>query len=419
MSLRTLFVDFNSFFASVEQQERPELRGRPVAVVPMLADTTCCIAASYEAKAFQVKTGTKVREARLRCPGIHLIEARPQLYVDYHHRLVDIIESCIHVEKVLSIDEMACHLTGPLREEARATELALRIKQTIYDRGYPALRCSIGIAPNTFLAKTASDMQKPDGLTILRETDLPHALHSLTLRDLCGIGENMELRLRRKGILTVAQLCAASKETLRAVWGGIEGERFYDRLRGREVYEPPTNRTTVSHSHVLAPDERTHPRAAAVLNRLLQKAAMRLRKLHHMAGRMGVSVKYTDGSRWNNEMRFRETDDTLQLLRILDRLWSRREQSATPMAVGVVLFELVPREGTTLPLFEKPAVSDSLNRAIDTLNKRYGKNTVYFGGAHHALGSAPMRIAFNRIPDPFTEGDALPAFVPPSARDKK
>ena len=107
LPLRALYVDFNSYFASVEQQLRPELRGRPVGVLPVLAETTCCIAASYEAKAFGVKTGTPVYEARKRCPGIVLLEARPPLYVEMHHRLVATVESCTPVGRVLSIDEMA------------------------------------------------------------------------------------------------------------------------------------------------------------------------------------------------------------------------------------------------------------------------------------------------------------------------
>src|SRR6187402_2836954 len=103
MSLSTLFVDLNSYFASVEQQVQPELRGKPVGVVPLMADTTCCIAASYEAKAFGISTGTKVAEARRLCPGIHLVEADHKVYVEYHDRLVAAVESCVHVDRVLSI----------------------------------------------------------------------------------------------------------------------------------------------------------------------------------------------------------------------------------------------------------------------------------------------------------------------------
>ncbi len=106
--LNWLFVDMNSYFASVEQDTRPELRGRPVAIVPMMADTTCCLAASYEAKAFGVKTGISVADAKQLCPGLVLVEARHELYVQYHHRIIEAVESCLPVTAVLSVDEMAC-----------------------------------------------------------------------------------------------------------------------------------------------------------------------------------------------------------------------------------------------------------------------------------------------------------------------
>src|SRR5271168_1308237 len=112
MALRALFVDFNSYFSSVEQQEQPHLRGRPVAVVPVMTDSTCCIAASYEAKRFGIKTGTNVGEARKRCPGLVVVEARPSLYVEYHHRLIAVVDACVPVTQVRSIDEMSCTLRG-------------------------------------------------------------------------------------------------------------------------------------------------------------------------------------------------------------------------------------------------------------------------------------------------------------------
>ena len=102
--LNWLFVDMNSYFASVEQDSRPELRGLPIAIVPMMADTTCCLAASYEAKALGVKTGTIVSDAKQLCPGLVLVEARHELYVEYHHRIVEAVESCIPVTAVMSVD---------------------------------------------------------------------------------------------------------------------------------------------------------------------------------------------------------------------------------------------------------------------------------------------------------------------------
>ena len=152
MSLNALYVDFNSYFASVEQQTRPELRGKPIGVLPVMAETTCCIAASYEAKAFGIKTGTMVRDARKLCKDMVFVEARPSLYVEFHHKLIEIVESCTHVEKVLSIDEMVCKLTGSQRVKENALQLADLIKKKI-SKQYPFIRSSIGIAPNTFLGK--------------------------------------------------------------------------------------------------------------------------------------------------------------------------------------------------------------------------------------------------------------------------
>src|SRR5512140_1315283 len=112
MPLTSLLVDFNSYFASVEQEVEPRLRGKPLGVVPMLADTTVCIAASVEAKTYGVRTGTKVAEARRLCPGIEFVIARHEIYIEYHHRAVEVVDSVVPVRAVLSIDEMDCELSG-------------------------------------------------------------------------------------------------------------------------------------------------------------------------------------------------------------------------------------------------------------------------------------------------------------------
>ncbi len=186
--LNWLFVDLNSYFASVEQQARPELRGRPVGVVPMMADTTVCIAASYEAKAFGVRTGTVVADAKRMCPGMVLVEARHELYVEYHHRIVEAVESCLPVTAVLSMDEMACRLMGRERPLLAAMELGRKVKRAHPGAGRAHVRSSVGLATNRYLAKVASDMEKPDGLVALPLDILPEALRQLELRDLPGIG---------------------------------------------------------------------------------------------------------------------------------------------------------------------------------------------------------------------------------------
>ncbi len=414
MALNALYVDFNSYFTSVEQQLRPELRGKPIGVLAVMAETTCCIAASYEAKAFGIKTGTMVRDARKLCRDIIFVEARPSIYVEYHHKLIEIVESCTHVEKVLSIDEMVCFLTGSQQAKENALKLAAKIKRVI-NKQYPFIRCSIGIAPNTFLAKTASNMQKPDGCVVIEDTDIPQKLFSLKLRALNGIGKQMGARLNRYKIETVEQLYALNREQLRAAWGSIEGERYYDKLRGIEPFYVKNSRSSLGHSHVMPPEQRNLAGAKAVLHRLLQKAAMRLRSYDLLTSHISVKVKLRnpktkETSRFYNESDISATDNTLKLTDALEALFKelpRACKNNEPIAVGVNFTNLVNSVDAAFDLFAaKPNANEAkLNKALDILNLKYGKNTVYFAGAHEALKDAPMRIAFNHIPDLIVEED--------------
>ena len=408
MPLRTLAVDFNSFFASCEQQEQPRLRGRPVGIVPVLAESTCCIAASYQAKALGVKVGTGIAEARLRCPDIQFIEARPGVYVRYHHRLLEVIESCIHVTAVKSIDEVECDLTATFAPRAKAETVARQIKSEVARRIGPCLTSSIGIASNWLLAKMASDLQKPDGLVVLEDTDIPGKLLDLQPQDFPGIGPRMNLRLRAHGIDTVGKLYAATKAELRGLWGGVEGERMHARLRGDAIPFITEKHQTISHSHVLPPALRTEARSFAVLHRLLQKAAMRLRNIGHCAGGLTVFVGYRDDARWSDELRFNGTQDTLALTQALNQLWSRRPtglKRKTPLQVGLGLNRLLPLSAHTPGLFdhEQEIARERLHQAVDTLNQTFGNGTVYLGGAFGATEHTPMRIAFTRIPEPEVE----------------
>jgi DNA polymerase IV len=414
MSLNALYVDFNSYFASVEQQLRPELRGKPIGVLAVMAETTCCIAASYEAKAFGIKTGTMVRDARKLCRDIIFVEARPYIYVEHHHKLIEIVESCTHVEKVLSIDEMVCYLTGSQRTKENALKLADKIKREI-NKQFPFIRSSIGIAPNTFLAKIASNMQKPDGCVVIEDSDIPNKLFSLKLRALSGVGRQMEARLNHYGITTVEQLYAANRAQLRSAWGSIEGERYYDKLRGIEPYYVKNARSSLGHSHVLPPEQRNAESAKAVLHRLLQKAAMRMRSYDLLTSHISVKIKLRhnktkESARFYNESAITPTDNSLKLTESLETLvheFAKIDTHFEPIAVGVNFGSLSSANEYVDDLFaEKPSANEKkLNKALDILNLKYGKNTVYFAGAHGALKNAPMRIAFNYVPDLMVEKD--------------
>ena len=190
-SLKYLFLDLNSYFASVEQQENPALQGKPVAVVPMMTDATCAIAASYEAKAYGVKTGTKIYEAKQLCPNLQCVLARHDKYVDYHHAIRDAAEKILPINKIWSIDEFDCVLMGREQETENAIGLALKMKEQIAKDVGPYIKASIGLAPNSFLAKVGTELQKPNGLVVL--DDLPGPLFDLKLTDLPGIGANIKI----------------------------------------------------------------------------------------------------------------------------------------------------------------------------------------------------------------------------------
>lgn len=420
--LRWLFLDLNSYFASVEQELRPELRNRPVAVVPLMADTTCCIAASYEAKAFGVRTGTQVGEAKRLCPGIELVEARHEEYVAYHHKIVEAVERCVPVAAVMSIDEMACSLIGREQPLLNALDLARRVKAAVREHAGPTLRCSVGLATNRYLAKIASDMEKPDGLVALTPDILEAALLSLTPRDLPGIGARMEKHLHDRGIRSMQQLLKLSREEMNAVWGGVGGDKLWYWLRGEDFNDPELeHQKSVSQSHVLSPELRTPEGAYAVAHKLLHKAAMRLRSARLWATHLSVTLKFAvpkgsaskqhqsgiPQSGWSKGMTLIECQDNQTLVEGLQKLWAERPQGPTfqkPFFIGVALSNLVPEHLHTLSLFsglETEARRTRLTTTMDSLNHKYGTDTLFVASMLLARAAAPTRIAFTSIPDLF------------------
>ncbi len=433
-----LFLDLNSYFASVEQELRPELRGKPIAVVPVMADTSTVIAASYEAKAFGVKTGVKVGDARRMCPGLELVHARHREYVEYHHRVIEAVERCVPVSAVMSIDEMACSLLGRERRLLHALELAQSVKQSIRTHAGATLRCSIGLAPNRYLSKIASDMEKPDGLVALTPDILQAALAGLQLRDLPGIGAQMERRLLAAGIRTMPELLALGREGMREVWGGAGGDKLWFWLQGEDFHDAKLeHQKSISQSHVLPPELRNPEGAYAVLHKLLHKAAMRLRAARLWTTHVTLSIKYAvrpgrtgSGLRqssksetgvrsrsvhtsgipqavWSQGVSVIECQDTQTLIEALAKLWARRpqgEQHQAPFYVGVWLGELVPDHLHTLSLFsglETEARRTRLSLTMDAVNGKYGTNTLATASMLLAGASAPTRIAFTNIPDLF------------------
>jgi DNA polymerase-4 len=326
------------------------------------------------------------------------VQARPELYVRTHHRIVEAVESVLPVEAIHSIDEMHCRLLGVEREHDHALDLARRVKQAILTRVGERLTCSVGLAPNRWLAKVASNMQKPDGLTVIHRAELPQRLHALDLTDLPGIAHGMEGRLRTHGITTVAQLCALDQPQMVHVFHSVIGQDWYHWLRGDEIGDQAIHRRSMGHQHILAPELRTETKGRAVAVRLLSKAAMRLRTLDYWATRLTLSIRYVDRRGWGRWVHLTPTQDTLEMLEALAQMWSQRPPGA-PKGIRVVLGHLVPARSATLPLFALQQRRGDLARAIDAVNTKYQRHLVYAGSMHEATRSAPVRIAFGSVPD--------------------
>jgi len=424
-----LHIDLNSFFASVEQQLHPEYRGKPVGVCGTMADTGSLIAASYEAKALGVKTLTKVGEARRLIPDIILVDGSHTVYSEFSHNIAKAVERCCPVAHTPSIDEMVCELMGRERNPPAARQIALAIKQAIKDDVGETLNCSIGMAPNRYLAKIASDMQKPDGLIGLLPSQLPRAIAHLDLRDLPGVGARTEARLHAKGITTMPQLLSLDRTGMHALWDSVWGDRLYHWLRGADTGDDgaPVDsgiQKSLGHSHVLGPEHRSQPGAWAVAHKLLHKAAMRLRMEKFHTASLSVTIKYaltreqqaralaeskkvrqhTSGIQqtgWGMEARFRPAQDTLSLLEALQGIWKQAPQGSEyekPFFVGVTLRNLIPDDEMQTMLFEEPGNRNQLSATMDKLNLKYGHSTLHFAGMLPPRDTPPTRIAFTQIP---------------------
>jgi DNA polymerase IV len=413
MTYEILFIDFNSYFASVEQQLQPALRGKPVAVVPVMTDSTCAIAASYEAKAYGIKTGTPIWEARQKCPQLRCVIARHPVYVQFHNRIVQEVDRHLPVLKVESIDEMSCQLYGHYREESAALAIAQQIKHSVQTHIGCCLSSSIGISTNRFLAKVASDMKKPNGITFLPPDAMPQRLSALDITDLPGIGRNMGAKLRGKGIQTIADLYNCAPKQLRALWGSVEGERFWYALHGVEIDRSDPQKSMVTHSHVLAPTDRPREAASRVSQRLLQKAASRLRGMQHKCRRLCLSVRVDQGQQLELASTHPSTNDSFQLMQAHTELWDQLmamgHYPARLKRVSLALYDLEPEQAAEqlelFPHYQSPPAEKALKHkrlcaVMDAVTKRYGKDALTLGLTQQDGSSfTGAKIAFTRIPE--------------------
>jgi DNA polymerase-4 len=239
-------------------------------------------------------------------------------------------------------------------------------------------------------------LQKPDGLVVIQRDDLPHALHSLRLTDFTGINVRMAARLHAAGIFTAESLCAADRPTLLAAFGSVIGEKWWYLLRGYELTDDESERKSLSHSHVLAPELRNDEGCYQVLLRLIQKATARLRS---QGLRAQTVTFYVSGftAAWKASEHLPATDDAIAINQALARVWPARNYER-PRGVGVVFADLVDAHHFTPSLFEDRQQPDRhrLMEAVDQVNEKFGKNTIYLAGMQRTRDAAPERIAFTK-----------------------
>jgi len=392
----TMFLDMNSFFASVEQQVQPTLRGVPVGVAPYTGRTGCIIAASKEAKARGVKIGL-VGEAKKICSEIKIIEARPALYMIYHHEIKKVIESFTPYFSPLSIDEFKIRLTRQDQSEAAAIKLAQKLKMAIRERVGDSLTCSIGIGPSTFLAKMAGERMKPDGLTVVTLKNLKQFYLPLKLTDITGINWRTETHLKNFGIDSPIRLFDSPVGELVRILNH-PGRLWYFRLRGYEVDEfsikSPESAKTIGHSHVLAPEFRTRSGAISILKKLVFKAGYRLRKNGYQAGGVSVFIQFTNGVKFSHVRKFDTFSDNQSFWQNVASILKDCTWRGQPILVAVSASNLIRSIGDQLNIFADIEKSKAVSRALDAINDVFGAETVFPASMFDSRNSAPDRIPF-------------------------
>lgn len=375
-----MHIDLNSCFATVEQQSRPMLRGRPVAIVNRRTEHTAIVTASYEAKALGVKVGMKVRDAKLLAPSLVALESDPAKYRFIYHKMMDIMKSYSAHVTMKSIDEgvIDFHQATDSMKRRSLEDIGYEIKQRLKDEIGCAMRCNVGIATNRFLAKTAASLHKPDGLDVITHDNLRAILETLKLTDLTGIAGRNEHRLNAVGIYTPLEFLDASSETLhKMVFKSIVGDQWHQRLRGWEVDDVTHDLKTVGRQYVLEANDLTKAQILQRLHHLCEAVGAKLRSQNKVARGVFIYVKTYERQYWHarkmHELPF-FSDQAIYTQASL--LFAGAPGGIKE--IGVSCYELGEDNDPQLSLFgDDVAREHRLIDAIDVINQRYGERVVH------------------------------------------
>lgn len=382
-----MHIDLNSCFATVEQQARPMLRGRPVAIVNRRTEHTMIVTCSYEAKAKGVKLGMSLKEAKQLCPELVGLESDPAKYKFVYHKLMAIMQEYSAHVRMKSIDEGVIDFSEStkLLQERNIVDVGHEIKQRLWDEIGVAMNCNIGISTNRFLAKTAASLHKPNGLDVITHKNLHEVFAGLELEDITGIAHRNRARLEQVGIFTPLEFLAADERVLReVVFRSVNGTYWYKRLRGWEVDNRDFPIRSAGRQFVL--DGYKMPRAEVLkrLHHLCEETGHKVRSQGLVA--RGVSVharSYSDEGRgWGGKYwRSRAMSPTpffsnQTIFEIAKKLFE--DAPVFVKEIGVSCYELSEPNDSQLSLFgDELARERAITNIIDSVNQRYGKRVIH------------------------------------------
>ena len=394
MTRTIMHIDMNAFFAAVEQQSNPALRDRPVAVVGS-QQRTIILTSSYEARKYGVKTGMTLYEARQKCSQLQLVKANNRLYTYVSSQIMLIFQDYTPLVEIFSVDEAFLDVSGSLHYFGSVERIAYLIKSRI--KAHFGITCSVGIAPNKLLAKLASDMHKPDGLTLVRPDEVRDLLEDLPIEDICGIGRKTTQKLNLLGIFTCGELGRFPVVKLKQKFG-VVGERLA--LMGRGIDpgavlspEQEADVKTVGHSMTLRKDISLREDVARFLLQLSEMVGRRARRYSVSGRTVTLSIRYTDFSTFSRQQIqpapiSRSEEIYHAALRIFDRLLLTQ-----PIRLlGVRLSNLQHRD-CQLPLFLEERRREQLTKFLDRVNDRHGEFTVMSGSLLSVKGKGSHVIS--------------------------
>ena len=381
-----MHIDLNSCFATVEQQARVRLRGRPVAIVNRRTDMTMIVTASYEAKAMGVQLGMRLRDAKKICPGLIGVESDPAKYRFVYHKLLDIMNDYSAHVTMKSIDEGIIDFSqAPVAIRDRGLEeIGREIKQRLRDEIGVAMRCNVGIATNRFLAKTAASLHKPDGMDVITADNLREVYATMKLTELTGIAGRNEHRLNSVGIYTPLEFLDANADVLHdMVFKSINGDQWHQRLRGWEVDDVASTVKRVGRQYVLDGFNLTFDEILQRLHHLCESVGYRMRKqgLSARGIYVGTRTFNMQGDKRRNYWHASFVSQTPFFSN--ETIYSLARQlfvNAPPKIrdINVHCYLLQREEPTQVSLFgDQIARERAVTSAIDELNERYGEHTIH------------------------------------------